>query len=115
LIKLLASTKEFANFGEFAHNSGSSVRYLDPTRQPVKAKKDQRLKSFKQGEEMEDWLPSEAYKVAHDFRNRCAGQISESLMNTFLKDLNSIWKDREDKQIAKIKGECSHEVQFLRR
>lgn len=64
---------------------------------------------------MEDWLPEEAYKVAHDFRNKCGGQISEALMNTFLKDLNKIWKEREDRQIAKIKSECNREVQFLRR
>ena len=35
LIKLLASTKEFKNFGEFAADSGSSVRYLDPQRNPT--------------------------------------------------------------------------------
>ena len=32
LIKLLASTKEFENFGEFATASGEAVRYLDPER-----------------------------------------------------------------------------------
>jgi len=77
LVKLLASTKEFANFGEFAIDSGD-VRYLDPDRQPVKchgAKTDS-LKSFKAGEEKEDWIPEEAFKVAHDFRNKHAGQIS---------------------------------------
>jgi hypothetical protein len=30
LIKLLASTEEFKNFSEFAQDSGSGVRYLDP-------------------------------------------------------------------------------------
>jgi hypothetical protein len=35
LIKLLASTKEFKNFAEFAQDSGASVRYLDPDRQPT--------------------------------------------------------------------------------
>ena len=30
---------------------------------------------------MEDWIPEEAFKVAHDFRNRCAAQVSKSLMN----------------------------------
>lgn len=59
---------------------------------------------------MEDWLPEEAFKLAHEFRNKFAGQISESLMNTFLKDLNKIWKEREDRQIAKIKSECNREV-----
>ena len=59
---------------------------------------------------MEDWIPEDAFKVAHEFRNKCAGQISESLMNTFLKDLNKIWKARESKQIARIKSECNREV-----
>ena len=118
LVKLLASTKEFANFGEFAHESGAAVRYLDPERQPHSYKvttNESKLKSFKAGEEIEDWMPEEAFKIAHDFRNKCAGQISTSLMNTFLKDMNKVWKEREDKQIAKIKSECNHEVQFLRR
>ena len=75
LVKLLASTKEFANFGEFATDSGAAVRYLDPERQPTTChfpKHESKLKTFKAGEEMEDWIPEEAFKVAHEFRNRCA-------------------------------------------
>jgi hypothetical protein len=64
---------------------------------------------------MEDWIPTDAFKVAHDFRNRCAGQVSAPLMNQFLRDLNKVWKAREDKQISRIKSECNREVQFLRR
>mmetsp|Transcript_5009 Transcript_5009/g.8541 ORF Transcript_5009/g.8541 Transcript_5009/m.8541 type:complete len:117 (+) Transcript_5009:1-351(+) len=64
---------------------------------------------------MEDWIPEEAFKVAHDFRNHCASQISASLMNQFVQDLNKIWKAREQKIVARIKSECNHEVQFLRR
>ena len=118
MIKLLASTKEFKNFGEFAADSGASVRYLDPERQPASAcalKTAPKLKNFKADEEMEDWIPEDAFKVAHEFRNKCAGQVSASLMNQFLKDLNKIWKAREQKQIARIKSECNREVQFLRR
>lgn len=94
----MASTKEYKNFGEFATDSGESVRYLDPQREPkALAKNESKLKSYKAGEEMEDWIPEEAFKVAHDFRNHCAGQVSASLMNQFLKDLNKSWKAREDK------------------
>lgn len=64
---------------------------------------------------MEDWIPEDAFKVAHDFRNKCAGQVSPALMNQFLKDLNKIWKAREQKQINRIKAECNRELQFLRR
>jgi len=59
---------------------------------------------------MEDWIPEEAFKVAHDFRNNVAAQVSSSLMNQFLNDLNKVWKEREQKQIARIKSECNREV-----
>ena len=64
---------------------------------------------------MEDWIPEEAFKIAHEFRNKVAAQVAPALMNTFLKDLNKVWKAREDRQIARIKSECNREVQFLRR
>jgi hypothetical protein len=47
--------------------------------------------------ESDDWIPEEAYKVAHDFRNKCAANISKALMNTLLSDLNKIWRAREKK------------------
>lgn len=97
LVKLLASTEEFKNFGEYAVDSGG-VRYLDPERQPTTChfpKYESKLKGLKESEEMEDWIPEDAFRVAHDFRNKCAGQVSPALMNQFLKDLNKIWKARE--------------------
>lgn len=73
------------------------------------------INDFDPKEEMEDWIPTEAYSMAHDFRNRCASNISQSLMNQLLHDLNKIWYQREQNQIQKIKTECNHEVQFIRR
>jgi hypothetical protein len=37
-----------------------------------------------EGEESDDWIPEEAYKAAHDFRNKCAANVSKALMNTLL-------------------------------
>lgn len=94
----MASTDQFKNFAEFATDSGAAVRYLDPERKPASAganKKAPELRDFKAGEETEDWIPEDAFKVAHEFRNKCAGQVSTSLMNQFLKDLNKIWRARE--------------------
>jgi len=44
------------------------------------------------GSEKEDWIPEDAYKIAHDFRNKCASNISKAMMNTLLTDLNKIWR-----------------------
>ena len=60
-------------------------------------KKKSNLKDLKENIEMEDWIPEAAFKVAHDFRNKCASQISQSLMNQMLQDLNKIWRERERK------------------
>jgi len=78
-------------------------------------KKKEATKSFKADEEIEDWIPEEAYKAAHDFRNKCAANVSESLMNTLLHDLNKIWRARETKQISRIKSDSNRELEHLRR
>jgi len=38
-----------------------------------KPKKYKTSKNFKANEEVEDWMPEEAFKVAHEFRNKHAG------------------------------------------
>ena len=63
----------------------------------------------------DEWIPDEAYRVAHDFRNRCAANVSKALMNTLLSDLNKVWRAREKKQISRIKSDANREVQYLRR
>jgi len=75
---MLSKTEEFKNFGTLAQDSGLAVRHMDMERLPdtyqFKVKKDT-LKDFKEGDELEDWIPEEAFKVAHDFRNKCASQV----------------------------------------
>jgi hypothetical protein len=65
--------------------------------------------------EKEDWIPEEAYRVAHDFRNKCASNVSKAMMNTMLADLNRVWRAREEKQISRIKANSLREVEQLRR
>ena len=125
LIKLLGATDQYSNFAELATDSGANIRCLDNKREPaVKSKAHPTAKSlkngvktkdFKAGEEFEEWIPEEAFKIAHNFRNKCASQIQPSLMNQFLTDLNKVWRAREQRQIARIKSECNRELQFLRR
>ena len=126
LIAMLSQTKEFAHFGRLAQDSvsegGVGIRYLDPLRQPTEddkchyPKPKDKLKSvFKDKNECEDWIPEEAYRLAHDFRNKCASSVSQSLMNQLLMDLNRVWRQREKKQLQSHKNEALREIQFLRR
>ena len=121
LLDLLAKTKEYGHFAEFAKDSGHGVRYMNPTEveqapSPNKTRRGtQASTAGSEAEESDAWIPEEAYKVAHDFRNKCAANVSKALMNTLLNDLNKIWRAREKKQISKIKSEATREVQYMRR
>lgn len=92
LIGMLAKTQEFKEFALMAIDSGN-VRFMDPVASATSTK----VKP--QNSEKEDWIPEDAYKIAHDFRNKCAANISKAMMNTMLTDLNKVWRQREDKQI----------------
>eukprot|EP00347_Sterkiella_histriomuscorum_P010297 403376845 len=124
LVAMLSQTKEFENFGRLAADSvsdgGVGIRFMNPDRQPEGTchypKKQSKLKDFyKDSNECEDWIPDEAFKLAHDFRNKCASSISQSLMNQLLQDLNKVWRQREKKQVQKIQNKSNKEIAFLRR
>ena len=109
LLSMIAQTSEFKDFAQFAQDSTGSVRYMDPKR-PATA---QEMKPA--GLEKEDWIPEEAYRIAHDFRNKCASNVSKAMMNTMLTDLNKVWRAREEKQISRVKAQSIREVESLRR
>ena len=86
--KLLGGTDQYSNFAELATDSGSNIRCLDNKREPAvkkgtskSVKSGPKTKNFKAGEEFEEWIPEEAFRIAHDFRNKSASQTSVSLMN----------------------------------
>jgi hypothetical protein len=87
---MLAKTEEYRDFALMAQDSGM-VRFMDPSAPATTTE----VKSAK--EEKEDWIPEDAFKVAHDFRNKCASQVSKAMMNQLLNDLNKIWRAREEK------------------
>ena len=99
LIQMLSKTKEYANFGNFAQDSGM-VRYMDPcngeeSKSSLVSTKTANTVCIGEDDGSDDWIPEEAYKAAHDFRNKCAANVSKALMNTLLQDLNKIWRARE--------------------
>ena len=88
LIKLLNSTKEFKDFAEFAQDNKGSVRYLAGEKKYGKSK-------IQDEEEEESWIPQEAFKIAHNYREKYGEGLTETLINKMLKELNKVWRDRE--------------------
>lgn len=118
LLKMLAQTGEFKEFADFALSSqGGSVRYMNANDSSSKSENNSSANNqdIKPEIEKEDWIPEEAYKAAHDFRNKCASTVSKAMINTLLADLNKIWRAREQKQLSRLKSHTNREVEQLRR
>lgn len=106
LLSMLATTEEYKDFAQLAIDSGS-VRFMDPIAPATTTQV--------RPAEKEDWIPEDAYKIAHEFRNKCASSISKAMMNQMLTDLNKVWRQRENKQIQRIKSQMTREIESLRR
>jgi hypothetical protein len=74
-MQMLKGTREYQDFADFVDDSGGQVKAV----------------SF------DDWLPSEAYGLAHAFRERHGNDLTPQLINQLLGDLNRIWRERERK------------------
>jgi len=86
------------------------VRYMDPRETAATS-----MGLKPNDTEKEDWIPEDAFKVAHDFRTKCASNVSKAMMNTMLSDLNKVWRAREQKQISRVKTQSMREIEHLRR
>lgn len=63
----------------------------------------------------ENWIPTSAYNLAHSFRQTHGDELTVDLVNVMLRDLNTIYRDREKKQVARIKQQSQEEVNKLKR
>ena len=65
--------------------------------------------------EEDNWIPQEAFDVAYTYKQQNGGELTDILINKLLKSLNEVWRDRERRQITRVKTSCNREIQKLRR
>lgn len=119
LIKLLQGTKEYKNFSKFAMDNLGSVRFMPNIKKKKCAVTHCGANTLKENVapnfEEENWIPQEAFDVAYSFKKQYGGELTDTLINKLLKTLNLVWRDREKRQIARVKNNCNHQIQKLRR
>lgn len=125
LVKLLRATKEYREFADFADDSGSGVRYIPGEElAPNKKKrgtgaKQQTTSAYDfypdQEKEKNQWVPEDAYNLAHDVREQTSGEITPKIMNKLLLSLNKIWRLREKQTEQRVKSKYQAEIEKLKR
>eukprot|EP01022_Parablepharisma_sp_SALTPOND_P018457 TRINITY_DN3014_c0_g1_i1.p1 TRINITY_DN3014_c0_g1~~TRINITY_DN3014_c0_g1_i1.p1 ORF type:complete len:595 (+),score=92.45 TRINITY_DN3014_c0_g1_i1:2346-4130(+) len=108
LVSLLKGTKEYKKFAEYIEDSNGAVRI--PTRSKTPGKK--RGTEVKR-ESFEEWVPAEAFKVAQGFKS--GSPLTDDIISKLLLDLNRIWREREKRQLDRLKTKYTSELADLRR
>lgn len=137
LLQMLKTTEEYKDFAYLAENVSGGIKFIKNNEdcksnrrcksgcRPAIVNKNKNNCFVKECEkkkfEKEDpfngdnWVPADAYNCAYEFRNKYNVEMSESLINDLLSALNKIWREREKKQISRIKTKYQSEIMGLRR
>ena len=143
LLQMLKSTEEFKDFAYLSETVPGGIRFLKDTATPRKSATVTGLNtsslqnlntstasvattrkatgkaaipnSSKDILNNENWVPSEAYTFAVQFKNKYNLDLNENILNTLLTSLNKIWQEREKKQINRLKSQYQSEIMSLRR
>ena len=70
---------------------------------------------IKAQEETNNWVPTDAVRLAFDFKQRHMQHVSMGMMNELLQQLNEIWRLREKRHVARAKSRWVHQVKDLKR
>ena len=117
LLRMLQKTKDYKGFANMCLDSAGLGTHMDmdfPAPGAKKGKENNKNKLTDAKAEEDSWIPEQAFKVAHKFRAR-HGDLSEKAVDQLLTELNKIWRDREKKQIARIKSSCNSQVADVKR
>ena len=63
----------------------------------------------------DNWIPNSAYNLAHGFKQQHGDELTFELVNEMLKDLNRIYRERERKQVQRVKQQSQEEINKLKR
>ena len=125
LLQMLKTTEEFKNFS-----------YLNDTFSGIKLNKKKNLSNInininnnnntnnqdlnikdnenkENKENKENVIPNEAFDFAFQFKNKY--DLNDSIINELLSSLNKIWKEKEKKEMNKIKKKYQTEINNLKR
>jgi hypothetical protein len=123
LFQMLKTTKEYKDLANKADASGS-IHYLtkigkfSQVDMAVKYKELKNLDCHRPDlfvDESVLWVPSEAFKFAHEFRIKYDGQLTDTLIEHLLFELNKIWSTREQRLLDGQKKKYSSAAEQLLR
>lgn len=121
LVKILSGTAEFKQFVEDADDS-AGLSYVAPSASAeigATLRSDARQRAARPvrgaAAEGEGWVPSDSYTLANEFRHTHAPHASAEAFADLLLRLNAVWRQREQRRVARLKERFREERAHLSR
>ena len=109
LVELLSITEEFSDFGYLNQCLPGGIRYINEINLPELPKA--RKKVIKNRiETLNSWIPGQVYDVMLNFNLEHNLNMDEILINELLGKLNQIFREKEEKNVARISAKYRKQI-----
>ena len=109
LVELLSTTEEFSNFGYLNQSLPGGIRYINEINLPELPRA--RKKAIKiMIESLNSWVPAKAYDIVLQFNLEHDLNLDEALINELLGKLNQVFREKEEKNVAKISTKYQKQI-----
>ena len=109
LVELLSITEEFSDFGYLNQCLPGGIRYINEINLPELPKA--RKKVIKNRiETLNSWIPGQVYDVMLNFNLEHNLNMDEILINELLGKLNQIFREKEEKNVARISAKYQKQI-----
>ena len=109
LVELLSMTEEFSDFAYLNQSLPGGIRYINEIDLPELPRA--RKKAIKNRiETLNSWIPGPAYDIVLAFNLEHNLNLDEILINELLGKLNQIFREKEEKNVARIKAKYQKQI-----
>ena len=102
LLELLSVTKEFGEFASLQLTLPGGIRYVTEMDLPIGPRARSEAIKLKL-KNITAWVPAAAYEKILEFRTKYNFDMDETIINELLGQLNQVYREKEERNIAKVK------------
>ena len=117
LLEMLKTTNEYKDFAYLNETIPGGIRFVHD---PPLSKKHKHECEKRETENLlkknnENWIPNEAFNIIYDFKKKYNMEINDKVISDLLGCLNQVWRDKETKQITRVKAKYQREIIELKK
>mmetsp|Transcript_23248 Transcript_23248/g.38970 ORF Transcript_23248/g.38970 Transcript_23248/m.38970 type:complete len:626 (-) Transcript_23248:9-1886(-) len=115
MVALLRNSEEYKRLLFHFEDSNGDVRFVDEVKGFAAIYPSMDDKPIELGTEELGWVPGKTVDLMQRFRSKWAPNVPMEVVHDLIHQLNSVWRDRETRRIARLKKGFAEDTADLRR